>query len=248
MRDEKNYFWKLILFLTMLIGILGVALVLLNPDLWLRLSQRIIPRSLHSPFTADYSPDLYGFLFPAVDERIVGDVISRRDPGVLPTLENLLLTPVPTVTPAGPLIPTPTGAPAGPTPTPGHTLTVTLTITLTPSLTATLPAGVTPSATPFYTRTPTRTLPPPTNTLPPGITPTRTLIPTHTSVVPSPTGNVPPTSTTQPIITNTPVPLTAVPTTAVPPTAIPPTAIPPTDVPPTDTPEPYPYPTSFPYP
>lgn len=244
MRDEKNYLWKLILFLAMLIGILGVALVLLNPGLWLRLSQRIIPRSLHSPFAADYSPDLYGFLFPAVDERIIGDVINRRDPGVLPTLENLLRTPVPTVTPFGPQTATPTGAPAGPTPTPG----LTLTLTLTPSLTFTLPPGVTASATPFYTRTPTRTLPPPTHTLPPGVTPTRTPIPSQTSVVPSPTGNVPPTSTTQPIVTNTPVPPTAVPTTAVPPTAVPPTAIPPTDVPPTDTPVPYPYPTTFPYP
>ncbi len=211
MNNQQDLYWRLMLFLAVLTGILGLALILVNPELWMPAWRRLIPRHLHSPYVADYSADPRWFSIPAMGEGLIEDVLDDLDPGVLPTLRDQLLTPVPTITPNG-LIPTSTATLIlSPTPGPSPTQTLTPVFTFTPT-------GVLP------TRTPTR--PAPSITLPPNQT--------HTAVPPTQTS-------LPPIITSTAVPPTAIPPTPIPPTPIPPTAtLDPYPIPTTVTTPPYP--------
>lgn len=226
----RAMFWGMMFTLVLIGGLAAIALTLFATD-WLD-SNRLLGVSLHSPMRADYSADPRGFLVPAVNLNLIGEVLRQQpvngapvDPNdPLATVVVVLQTPVPTVTPqfaptsGGPL-PSATEPPA-PTTTlgPGETPLATLASTATSRATATStrPAASTVTQPP-PTQGPTATQRPPTSTARP---------PTATSA-PQPTA----------------VPPTAVPPTAVPPTAVPPTVVPTDPYPPPPTPgDPYPYP------
>lgn len=217
----RAMFWGMMFTLVLIGGLAAIALALFATD-WLD-SNRLLGVSLHSPMRADYSADPRGFLVPAVNLNLIGEVLRQQpvngapvDPNEpLATVVVVLQTPVPTVTPqfaptsGGPL-PSPT-EPLLPTATlgVGETPLATLASTATSRATATStrPAASTATSGPIATQSPPTSTPrPPTATSAP---PTQTApAPTATSVQPSATPFVP---------TNTPVP---------PPTAVPPSATP----------------------
>lgn len=215
----RAMFWGMMFTLVLIGGLAAIALALFATD-WLD-SNRLLGVSLHSPMRADYSADPRGFLVPAVNLNLIGEVLRQQpvngapvDPNdPLATVVIVLQTPVPTVTPQfastnAALQPTPT-EPLAPTATlgVGETPLATLASTATSRATATStrPAASTVTQPP-PTQGPTVTQRPPTSTPRP---------PTQTSQPPTAT-QVPPTNT--PVLpTNTPVP---------PPTAVPPSATP----------------------
>ncbi|MBN1371576.1 MAG: hypothetical protein JW987_06510 [Anaerolineaceae bacterium] len=222
----RAVFWGMMFALVLIGGLAAIALTLFATD-WLD-SNRLLSVNLHSPMRADYSADPRGFLVPAVNLNLIGEVLRQEpvngapvDPNdPLSTVVVVLQTPVPTVTPQ--FAPT-----NGPLPSPTESLLPTATLgpgetpLATPTLTSTSPATATATLSSASTATlgPTATQRPPTSTPRP---------PTATSAPPTAT-SVPPTNTPLPPPTNTPVP---------PPTSTPDTGYP---VPPTPG-DPYPYP------
>jgi hypothetical protein len=191
---------------------------------------RIIPVTLHSLLTADYSADAINMQFPILNLSIFLDTLGDHDPvkasGANATLQSSLLTPVASVTPMpGEVVQNP------PTATPTPTL-------LAPSITASTTPTLTPTPTPSLTSVETET-----STSQPSYTPQptyrATLAPTKTR-----------TTQNRPTSTQTfhpsPTPTKAPPTLAPTPTHKPPTAT----ARPTATkpPHPYPGPTKPPYP
>ena len=171
----RAMFWGMMFTLVLIGGLAAIALTLFATD-WLD-SNHLLGVSLHSPMRADYSADPRGFLVPAVNLNLIGEVLRQEpvngapvDPNdPLATVVVVLQTPVPTVTPqfaptsGGPL-PSPTEPPA-PTATlgPGETPLPTLTFTATSRATATStrPAASTATQGPTATQRPTHQHPPP---------------------------------------------------------------------------------------
>ena len=271
MSSSRRMFWGMVFTFLITGGLLSLGVFLFSPD---RVSaNQYLDISLRSPLFADYSQDERGRPLPRMDIALAAEAARDRIPtpgpedaqppqpyDPEPTLEVILLTPVPTVTPGSiHSQPSPTAQPtlgsqltatplssATPSPTSGASATPgLLETTAAPTRTSAALTPVPPTRTP--TRTPTRV--PPTATAAAGTpTPTRPL-----PVATTPAKTLPPTLPP----TRTPLP-TSVPTIA--PTT-PPTAYPlPTDPPePTQPPEPtaYPFPTdpppppeptSYPYP
>lgn len=223
---RERWYWRILwMFLVPLLLFLALAFVFsLVPP-----ASDWVPFTLHSVLASDYSSDLHATRLPELNIRVIEEVMVDRGaptvPGRMATLQVVLLTPVPSVTPTAPLGGgQPPGNDSNPTPTlpePGDKEAP----TQTPLASATgLP---TPTTTPTNPPTATPTLSP---------TPTATWLP---PVLPSPTKSKP----TNPPPTK--VPSTKIPPTQPPPTRISPTATqppPPTQPPPTKTPKPYPGP------
>ena len=181
---------------------------------------RIIPVTLHSLLTADYSADAINLHFPALNLSIILDALGDHAPEVAysanATLQSSLLTPVPSVTPLpGEVVQNPPSA--TPTPTswvPSITASATLTMTPTPTPSPTsvgteMSTGqpsYTPQATNWATLAPTKTKTTqirPTSTQAFHPSPTPTKVPP--TLAPTPTRN-PPTATARPTATNPPHP------------------------------------------
>jgi hypothetical protein len=216
-----------------------------------------VPFHMHSDLAADYSKDPLALQLPVMRLDVVQDALD--DLGApdgnqqVATLQIILSTPAPTVTPAAGAIVTPvapgaTGTPApqptlrptkaDPTVTPG---VVVVTLTLTPGATPTLAITATlPPTSVFATPTPTRRATLPATQANPTATHANTPRPTDPAPT-QPPATVPPSSPTprptDPPATSTPRP-TNPPATSTPRPTNPP---PPTDPPP-PTPDPYPYP------
>jgi hypothetical protein len=182
---------------------------------------RIIPVTLHSLLTADYSADPINLQFPVLNLSIILEALGDNAPGrasiANATLQSSLLTPVASVTPLpGEIIQKP--------PTASPTMTL-----ITPSITAsaTPTPSPTPNLNPIETETPTNQpffTPQPTTwaTLAPTKTKTTQNRPTSTqafrpsptptqappTLAPTPT-NKPPTATTRPTATRPPNPYPA---------------------------------------
>jgi hypothetical protein len=212
MSVSRRIFWGMMIALLVIGGLLGLGLFLFTPSL--ARANLFLPVSLHSSLRADYSADERGFLLPQLDLDLAAEAARDRLPTAgptgapsqapfnpVPTLIEILKTPVPTVTPlnaqpsATPQAvvntpPTATGGPqASPTSQPSPTLGLSPTGTITP----------TPGT--LASRTPTRTSPAPTS--PPAGT--RTIAPSPTP--PSIPSNTPITLPSQtPWPTQTPPP------------------------------------------
>jgi hypothetical protein len=191
---------------------------------------RVIPVTLHSLLTADYSADAINIQFPILNLSIILEALGDLAPsGALnanATLQSSLLTPVASVTPLpGETIQNP------PTATPTATL-------INPSTTANATLTPTPSPTPSLAPAETET---PTNQ--PFFTPQPTV---WTTLVPTKTKTTQNRPTSTPSFHPSPTPNQAPPTQAPTPTNKPPT---PTARPTaTQPPHPYPGPTKPPYP
>lgn len=252
MSASRRMFWVMIFAFLIAGGLLSLGVFLFTPGS--ASANQSLPVSLHSPLRADYSPDERGMLLPQLDLELAAEAARDRLPTAgptgsatappfnpIPTMQEELRTPVPTVTPiAGSTRSAlPTATPRLEATLPPSSATPASSATLAPSATlaasATLPANATWTSTPAagITRVPTQT--------PPAATQVSTLPPTRTLPPPTSTLPPPPTQTPVPLPTNTPVP---------PPTRTPvplPTDPPPSPYPqPTDPPPPTPGPTPYP--
>ena len=195
---------------------------------------QVLPVSLRSPLSADYSVDpRYGRIKP-LQLNIIEE--SIRDRQAVANVERIIVelsSPVPTITPMlgsnpnnPPVLPTlvismtptfqPTTAVSSVSPTITSTYTPTVTLTYTPTGTATILYTATRTS-PVSTQRPTNTSVSFTNT--PGSRTNTPRPPTLTSVPPTNTP-IPPTNTSIPL-TNTPMPPTATNAYPAPPTRTP---------------------------
>ncbi len=222
--------------LPVIIVICGLCLYGVVPALLIRPRTDVIPVSLRSVLSADYSADRRNLSFSAVGLGLVqeywldSDLSPTEVAQRVSTLTVLLQTPVPTVTPLrGQSGSQPTSIPPSPTvvnrevvsPTPGLTSTVNPSATPVPSRTPTATASQTSSPSPTGTASPT--LPPtasvtlfsspsstPTPTLLPSLSPT-TVTPRLRTLPSHPTSTpsfTPPPATSTPLPTATPLPPT----------------------------------------
>ncbi len=190
--EQRDPYWRLMVLVAVLAGLLALGLIVLNPELWLTRGARFLGFSVQSPFAADYSADPKGQRMQAMQAWFLQDVLNDAGGG-LPT--DWFLTPVPTATGQAAATPTLlvwTVTPDGMTATVSQTAPVLVTLTL--------PVLRTP------TRTPTGFLPSHTNS--PFITPTRTQAASATPLLPTITQPSFPTPTSGylPSQTNTPLP------------------------------------------
>lgn len=174
---------------------------------------RVIPVTLHSLLTADYSADASNMQFPVLNLSIILEALGDRAPDVAysanATLQSSLLTPVASVTPLPGEVDQnpPTAIPTATLLVPTITASATPTMTPTPTPALTSVGTGTPTSQPFYTAQPTNRA-----TLAPTKTKTIQNQPTNTQVFhpsPTPTKSPPtnaPTATARPTATNPPPP------------------------------------------
>jgi hypothetical protein len=205
--SERIPRWNMRLTLMVLISLFCLAFVLFGPLVASGENLRQLPVGLHSVLRSDYSASArnipvagvgLGLIESALKDQAAATGAPERIATVVRNLDEI----VPTVTPIGGAILSPTAPVFSPTPTKKPTLPVVHPPTSAPTSTQGSPATATPP--PTKTWAPTKTPVPPTS-LPP------TAVPTE----------VPPTA----------VPPTAVPPTAVPPTPVPTSPPAPTPVP-----------------
>lgn len=206
----------LMIFITLLVIMILIIVSLF--DLPIRMPE-LVPVNLHSLLVADYSADTDNNLIPVLQIGVIFDLLSDLGApdaeNLFSSIQNSLLTPVPTITPLFTLSATqdtPTSYPSTPTgATPGRTNPPASEDTLTPTSRTTEQVS-TPTRTRVYdlTSTPVQpTDPPPTKSrVPSTSTPTATRIPPTPTLRPSATATkVPPTVTPKPPQpTNTPNP------------------------------------------
>ncbi len=218
-------FWRLVVSLLVAVGMLGVWLFAFVHN-WL-VSGEDLPVALHSPLSADYSPDAV-FVIPAARLNLLRDALSDEvragndsPADQLATVVEQMRTPVFTVTPFPGSTSTLGGQPTqtqnqqtqeAPQETraaPSSTSTVP-TPTVTTTLTS-LPTFFQPTATSYPATQTARPTNPPVVAMPTKTQTNTQVIPPSATSAPSPTMNpptntpVPPTSTHVPP-TNTPVP------------------------------------------
>lgn len=231
--DRRWWMWLLLFSLIFLIGVAILALFVFSAE-WVQASG-VLPASLRSALTADYSADLRVYSFRALQMDVIEEAIRDRERlgepaggSVVSTLVIFLQTPVPTITPTGfgiqnpsptfEFSPTPTLFSLGITPTSLASPTPSFTFVFTPTeilaasaIPTQTPTGIAslPTRTPVWTPTPL--LPTPTRVLPSATHTSAPLTPTRTAVPPTSTP-VPPTPTPyQPPVDTPPPPLTPYP-------------------------------------
>jgi hypothetical protein len=232
MSSSRRLFWIMIFGMVIFGAMVSLGVFLFTPDV--ARANEVLPVSMHSPLAADYSLDPYALQVPVVGIEVLAEIDQdRRSTGTfvavesLPTLVEILKTPVPSITP--------------PFLTPLVTASALPTRTLTPRSSPTRGPSSTPGA--AATLGPTSTVPATATQVTFTASPTK--LPTRTPVTLPSATTIPPTATVaRPTATRIPPTATHVAPTAtrIPPTSIPPTPIPPTLIPPTQPPPPTAYP------
>lgn len=201
MSKSRRLFWGMILGVVLVGGILSIGIFLFSPDI--AIAEQILPVSIQSGLSADYSQDNLALVLQPVSMEVVAEAARDRQPtpepgaavqtpfAPYPTLVEILKTPVRTIAPVG--APPKVGTTPQPSPTAG------IQPTDGPAATATPWGSKTPTATQMPTLRPTNTLGPRPTDPPPTSEP-----PTAEPPTPVPPTPVPPTPYPQPPPENTP--------------------------------------------
>ncbi len=208
-RLQPYAFSRLLTVLVCLVAVFVLALMLLSPARVTVQGAVLLPVSLHSVRSADYSADKVIAAVPAVSTAIIGDALRDAEPGAeqADQVYRDLQSPVPTAAlPPGMTLPPTRPAPTAtsqPTlppetqPAPGNLPSQTPTETALPTRPITQPTRRQATPTALPTDPPgeaTSTNPPPTDTQPPTATPlppTATFLPTATPWPPTATRTQP---------------------------------------------------------